>query len=661
MAAFYCKSFKEFLLDNTDSIVGALTRGASDAGFYQQLHSQTDSWNSFINLLKENLPLLESQGIDFNKSGVLLEYPIPRREKRIDCVLIVNDLIIVVEFKEGEDSHKQNDIVQVEDYCLDLRDFHAESKDRIIIPVLLATQARNIINSKVDTTDGVKRVYLTNESSVVDTLIDVNRTYSSSTSGISFQQWDSSSYAPTPTIIEAAQSLYAGKSVREISRSHAGAENLTRTTDAIIDAIKEARTSNSKIICFITGVPGAGKTLAGLNIVHNKEFSDTGEELGVFLSGNSPLIKVLTEALARDFSNREKGSRGEARRKVKTFIQNVHRFIDEYYTDKSKSPIDKVVIFDEAQRAWDAAQSKRKFNRDFSEAEMMLDVMDRHSGWAVIVALVGGGQEINNGEAGLPEWGKTITEKFSHWKIAISNELLEGDHSTGNMTLFDVVPDNVDIKRIEALHLRVSIRAFRAQELSRFVSLVLENNPSEARALLNTSLREYPLFITRSLQAAKQWLQLQQRGSRRIGLVATSGARRLRPYGLDVKGDLEVEEWFLNNDEDVRSSFALETPATEFAIQGLELDWTALCWDADLRRNNNQWDYKAFKGTKWMNVNQSEKQKFILNKYRVLMTRAREGMIIWVPEGEVEDDTRNPKYYNDIYEYLKSCGIPEVK
>jgi len=369
-------------------------------------------------------------------------------------------------------------------------------------------------------------------------------------------------------------------------------------------------------------------------------------------------VKVLTEALARDRAKRTDSSKSEALRETKTLIQNVHRFLETYHATNEK-PVDRVVIFDEAQRAWDAKQSKRKFDRDFSEAHMMLSIMDRNNGWSVIIALVGGGQEINNGEAGLPEWGKTIAEKFSHWKICISKELKEGDHSTGNLTLFQNVPTHLKIEEVKDLHLNVSIRAFRAQELSRFVGLILENKPEEAKSVFNEKLKNYPIYLTRSLDSAKAWLRIKQKGTRRTGLVATSGARRLRPFGLDVKAELEVAEWFLNPANDVRSSYALEVPATEFGIQGLELDWVGLCWDGDLRRDGDQWDFKRFAGTSWMNARQEQKQKFIINKYRVLMTRAREGMIIWVPIGDKDDETRNPKFYDDIYDYLKSCGIPD--
>lgn len=320
----------------------------------------------------------------------------------------------------------------------------------------------------------------------------------------------------------------------------------------------------------------------------------------------------------------------------------------------------KIVIFDEAQRAWNAEHSMRKFQRPFSEPEMMLEIMNRHNDWAVIVALVGGGQEINTGEAGLPEWGRIVQEKFSNWKVYISSQLKIGNHSTGNLTLFEQEPDNLQVIENKDLHLDVSIRSYKAEELSNWVNLVLINAPFEAKQVFTDKLSNYKIVITRDLDKAKQWLKSKCKGSRRMGLVASSGGRRLRPYGLDVKVPLEEAEWFLNGREDVRSSYYLEIPATEFGIQGLELDWVGVCWDADLRRHNNDWDFNSFKGTKWQKVSNAEMKKFIINKYRVLLTRAREGMVIFVPLGDKHDPTRSPEYYNSIAKYLISCGVIEI-
>jgi hypothetical protein len=469
-------------------------------------------------------------------------------------------------------------------------------------------------------------------------------------------RWDSSDYTPTPTIIEAAQELYAGKNVREISRSHSGIENLTRTTDSVIGAIEEAKTVGRKRICFITGVPGAGKTLAGLNIVHNKELHEG--DLGVFLSGNVPLVRVLTEALARDAAARLGQPREQARRRVETFIQNVHRFIETYYSDPAQVPVDRVVVFDEAQRAWNAAQAGRKFNRECSEPETLLEIMDRHSDWSVIVALIGGGQEINRGEAGLSEWGRALAGRFPHWQILVSPDLKAGVHATG-ACLFEELPEGVAVLENRSLHLSVNLRSYKAEVLSQFVEAVLYLDQERAREL-SGGLKDYPIVLTRDLDLAKGWLRERCRGLRRVGLVASSGGRRLRAHGLDVTTELDVENWFLNGPDDVRSSHYLEVPATEFGVQGLELDWTGVCWGGDLHPKAGRWNCRAFRGTRWQQIRDPEMNRYIVNKYRVLLTRAREGVVIWVPPGDRSDPTRPPEIYDCVADYLDRCGIASL-
>nr|WP_067063422.1 DUF2075 domain-containing protein [Mucilaginibacter sp. L294] len=664
MGAFYSNTITGFLQDSTKSILGILTHQAGIAGFHQQLHTQTLSWDEEIDTLKYSFKNILTGNPLAGDFGILLEYPIARREKRIDAVIIANDTIIVIEFKAGSNDYFSLDKEQLLDYCLDLRDFHFQSRGKNIIPILLATNGPSIENINIENSDPVKEILTANSNDLTNKLEAVFKQYCSNNEGLNFKNWNDSDYSPTPTIIEAAQTLYAGKSVVEISRSHAGTKNLTKTSEAVVAAIKHAKANNEKIICFITGVPGAGKTLAGLNIAHDKEFQDNEKSLATFLSGNGPLIKVLREALSRDAFKKIKVGDSNAKKKetdrIISFIENVHRFLDHYFVDKERIPNNKIVIFDEAQRAWNQEHSMRKFQRPHSEAEMMLEIMGRHTDWSVIVALVGGGQEINTGEAGLSEWGRIIEEKFNHWKVYVSPQLATGNHSTGDLTLFNKYTTNVTVIENKDLHLEVSIRSYKAEERQKWVSLVLFNNPIEAKQLFEEKLSKYKIVITRDLDKAKKWLTSHCKGSRRMGLVASSGARRLRPYGLEVKLDFEEAEWFLNPRTDIRSSYYLEIPATEFGVQGLELDWVGMCWDADLRRNGNEWDYNSFMGTKWKKVRQPEKQQFLINKYRVLLTRGREGMVIFVPPGNNEDTTRKSADYNAIADYLKSCGVKEI-
>ncbi|MBN1364894.1 MAG: DUF2075 domain-containing protein, partial [Syntrophaceae bacterium] len=511
---------------------------------------------------------------------------------------------------------------------------------------------------------------IVNRKNLSATLINIGRYFEKSNAeSIDPIKWDQGEYKPTPTIIEAAKTLYAEHNVKEICRYHAGAENLTTTSEAVLKIIQQAQTNKEKAICFITGVPGSGKTLAGLNIVHNHKLH--AGKLGTFLSGNGPLVKVLIEALTRDMVARssKKLTKFEAKREVTTFIQDLHRFRDQYLNNKD-IPVDHIIIFDEAQRAWNSEHLARWLKRrhavesqKYSEPEIILEIMDRHRhpDWAVVVALIGGGQEINRGEAGLSEWGRTISKRFPKWKIYISPVLKSGGHSTGGQALFQEIPQNVNLFEDKALHLDVSIRAYRAEKTSDFVHALLNVEIELAKDILQKCLQDYPVYLTRSLENAKAWLRQKRRGTRRIGLTASSGARRLKAYGLDVKNALQgsddMPNWFLNRIDDVRASNALEDVATEFAVQGLELDWSAVCWGADFRFNKDKWQYFRFSGNHWQNVNNTEMHQYILNKYRVLLTRAREGLIVWMPQGASDDPTRKAEFYDSTFEYLKEIGF----
>ena len=650
MPAFYAATVAEFLAHEEDLIVGRQTRVTGNR-FTELSSEQLDTWRLQIPILREALS--PHSACNWH---LFLEYPIPRRGKRIDAVILANSIILVLEFKCGARKYERDARIQVEDYCLDLRDFHSESHHRVLVPVLVPTLAEDKPPIVDEVVDWVAPVWLANASSLPRLLDQAATQYCGHEAPLDPQKWNTAEYVPTPTIIEAARVLYEGQNVREISRCHAGAENLTRTSSTVLRAIQSARLSGGKTICFVTGVPGAGKTLAGLNVVHNRELHEGS--LGVFLSGNGPLVRVLSEALARDHSLRTSQAISESRRKVSTFVQNVHRFIDAHFTS-SAEPVDQVIVFDEAQRAWNAEQSQRKFKRDRSEPEIMLEIMNRHRDWAVIVALVGSGQEINTGEAGLGEWGRALAEHFRHWRVFISPRLSAGQASSSDDSLFHSLPDGVELVEEPTLHLDVSLRSYKAEAVSRFVSHLLAMQETDAREALR-SCAEFPIVLTRDLEAARDWLRRHQRGSRRIGLIASSGGRRLRAHGLDVRSELDVENWFLNSVSDVRSSFYLEMPATEFGIQGLELDWTAVCWDLDLIPGNDGWCVGRFKGTRWQTVRDPTRRRYVLNKYRVLLTRAREGMIVFVPRGDPSDETRPVSKYECIAEYLGSCGVKEI-
>ena len=462
--------------------------------------------------------------------------------------------------------------------------------------------------------------------------------------------------------------LYRDHDVTDISRSDAGAVNLRQTTDSISRIIWEAKERGHKAICFVTGVPGAGKTLIGLNIA-TKHLDADGDMYSVFLSGNGPLVMILQTALARDKVRREKARRHrisikEAMGEVKTFVQNVHHYRDEYLRD-SNPPIDHVALFDEAQRAWDLEQtvnfmSRKKGRPDFnlSEPEFLISCINRHQDWGVIVCLVGGGQEINTGEAGIGEWIEALNRSFPKWHIHISDRLTDSEYGAG--TVLEKIKDRPNVSYNENLHLSVSMRSFRAENVSLLVKQLLDLNVDEARKTFKQLSKNYPLVITRNLASAKNWLKSNARGSERYGIVVSSSAERLRPDAIHVKAPMDPVHWFLDGKEDVRSSYYLEDVATEFSIQGLELDWACVTWDADFRFGQSKWDHYSFCGLKWNHVRKEENKKYLKNAYRVLLTRARQGMVIVVPPGDSEDSTRAPEFYNPTFEYLRSIGFPVI-
>jgi hypothetical protein len=483
---------------------------------------------------------------------------------------------------------------------------------------------------------------------------------------ISSQDWDEGAYEPVPTVIEAAMALYAGMSVREIARSHAGEENLTSVTDFLLGAVKNAQERHEKVICFVTGIPGAGKTLAGLNLVHNRAIHADGRPASVFMSGNGPLVDILREALAIDSAYRNDETLGKARKEVKTFVQNIHHFVkDNLDRPDNQTPYENAIVFDEAQRAWNGEQNSKKYKKrppiwHVPEPEMVLSIMDRHKDWAAIVALVGGGQEIHDGEAGLSEWGRALA-KYPHWRVFVSPEALKGGESVAGASLFgsEPVANRVDEER--ALHLGICIRSHQATELATWVNTVLKGDDKAAKEL-STRFQQFPIALTRDLQKAKKWLLKHARGERRCGLVASSGATRLRAFGIEtsmaIREAYSYPYWFLKPRGDIRASYQLEVVATEFEIQGLELDLVGLCWGGDLIWNRilKRWHPLQLSGNKWKDVKDS-RAIYIQNKYRVLMTRAREGLVIWVPEGDSSDPTRDVGVMNDTAEYLVSCGV----
>lgn len=665
MAAFYHAFLSEFLADDPARVVGLLSSRSQHNELQKR---QIKAWKCEIELLKFTCGELISFTPSAAKWSLLLEYPIPRRRKRLDAVLLAADVIFCLEFKTEDKAHSVQSQRQVEDYALDLHDFHEASSDRRIVPIVIVPKAATNTRSSDETSaDVVRPVKLANAQDCAQVILSSFGTeHCDVCVPIDPSAWDKSPYCPVPTIIEAAEALYAGHNVIEIAHSHAGATNLTKTSDRLIEIIRQAQERSEKVICFVTGVPGAGKTLAGLNVVHNPALRGTGRPAGVFLSGNRPLVKIVSAAIARDYKVRLRGNGGE--RTVTTFIQDFHVFVREGMEKADIPPVERVVVFDEAQRAWTADQNRKKNGVEVSEPETMLSIMDRHEDWAVVVALIGGGQEIHNGEAGLAEWGKTLREKFLKWRVAVSPQALERDSSNAGQRLFeDDNSGSLAIQEEPFLHLRVNLRSFRARRLAEWVDAAVAGDAQKAGAIV-PELREFPFALTRSLANARDWLRQRARGQQRAGLVASSTAVRLRADGLELSSgfrqgnrDMYVN-WFLNRPPDIRSSNQLEVAASEFECQGLELDWVGVCWGGDfiVDATSGRWAFRDFSGSGWRNLKNQIDREYLRNSYRVLLTRARRGMVLWVPRGDVLDATREPIQFDSTAEYLIRCGVPVI-
>ncbi|MEJ5126964.1 DUF2075 domain-containing protein [Comamonas sp. MYb21] len=624
-----------------------LGRLASDLPFSLE-PAQRTAWNYQIQHLRYLTQELDD-------THIFMEFLIPRMGRRADLILLTHGIVFVIEYKLGARQFDRASLDQVYGYGLDLKHFHETSHSLRIVPILVATDAQSseYLHPQWDE-DGLARPLTVNATGLLQAILYLCSVYKSTP--ISATAWKNGRYRPTPTIVEAAQALYQGHSVEEIARSEAGAENLTKTAEYITKAIDIAKRDKRKIICFITGVPGSGKTLAGLNLATARQRAHS-EEHAVFLSGNGPLVDVLREALALNAQAkaREKGTRTskvQEDRRAASFIQNIHHFRDDALISQD-APIEKVAIFDEAQRAWDSKQTSKFMQQkkgqsgfSMSEPEFLLSVMDRHQDWCAIICLVGNGQEINTGEAGIQEWLHSLEQSFPHWQAHIPNGL----NYSGQLTNSVIAP---------ALHLATSLRSFRAERLSDFVGHLVDGNAAAAIEVKKT-ISNFSLYITQDLAQARQWLRSKCRGTERAGLLASSNAIRLKPHGVFVKSKIEPAKWFLAPKNDVRSSDALEDAATEFDIQGLELDWTCLCWDANYRREGKQWRAFHFKGTRWQAVNDEARKTYVANAYRVLLTRGRQGMVVFVPKGTDEDATRAPEVYQSIYNFLKDCGFDDL-
>lgn len=673
MAAYYRESLESFVAADPAKVAGALHQAYAADGFASQFTKQTRAWQEVIPVLQGQLESLMQQRVAARSWAILFEYPLYRLRRRIDAVILTGTTVVVVECKVGATVFLAADRRQVEEYALDLRDFHAGSRTRQVIPVLWSTKAAATPSEPAPTgscISGVASTVYAGASGLAGYLTNLPE----SETPLDAEAWDNAAYCPVPSVVEAATCIFAGHGVRSIT--NADAENLRVAATRLVELIEEARRLKRRYLVILTGVPGSGKTLAGLQVVHNAIASGAEKEGDIiYLSGNTPLVVVLREALARDEyrRNRDIGLRtrlGDIRRSVRTRIQHINDFLKQALQPGSPHPPhEHVIVFDEAQRAWDEKHGMEKFKRTKSEPALILEVMGRHADWCVCVCLVGGGQEINSGEEGVLGWGNALRllseDEQQEWTVVAPPDVFAGGPTVGSFTLGEI-PTILQTKTEESLQLRVPQRCYRSPSVSRWVNETLAGGFEGANATAK-QLGAYPIVLTRSLHEAKQWLRENGMGERRYGLVASSGAKRLRADGLGMllhaAAKDEIAHWYLNEQGDIRSSFALEVPANEYTCQGLELDLACVCWGGDLlwSSQRHSWEQFRLSGNGWNHVRDATTKQFIENSYRVLLTRAREGMIFWIPLGDKADGTRSPEQLDATADYLIRCGASPIK
>lgn len=650
--AYYCNSISGFIRDTSASIVGQLVQHAFEIN-----KDQSDAWENQILQLQERLSASGMEG------DIIFEYDIIRLGKRIDVILLIRHMVFSLEFKNGKDVFTAQDAQQAEDYAVDIKNFHKESEDLYVCPILIATNAPKYKKPQSIGCYPDKQIHLQREN--IETLIpkvaELTGLYGSDEE-IDFQLWFNSPYHPTPTIIAAAVEAYTTHDISEIANSEAGQNDIDACEEEIESVIEYARTNKRKCVCFVTGVPGAGKTLVGLDVVA-KNLHRGDENLSVYLSGNGPLVEVLREALKKSVREKKQQNR-TTEVAINALIQSSFAFKRDNVREQNPTA-EKILIFDEAQRVWNEQKMSAKHKDDpdlsISEPKLLYRIMDRHKDWAVMICLVGLGQDIYDGEVGINEWFRCGIEEFTEWELFYSPAIFAQTEDK-----------DIDAAMIRScprcherlpLHLKTSVRSFRADKQCQFVDNLLNNNPEEAKRIYNEIAEKYPVYLTRDYSKAKAWVRSQVRGSQRCGVLACSSAQRLKPEGIYVSTEIDVKNWFLAPSDDLRSSNMLEIVASEFKVQGLEIDWAIVCWDQDLRRKNHkEWDHYSFRGTKWMHRNKADQKRYLVNSYRVLLTRARQGMVIFVPNGvdEEEDCTRKSACYDEIFNYLKLCGIKEL-
>lgn len=695
-------------------------------GMLRNEDKQIQSWDIEYEHLRKVFQALNKEG------RIIFEYGIPSLNFVIDVVVLMEGKIFVLEYKNGDSAihYSLEDLKQCRNYALRLKYFHNKSNEKWIIPILVEMNAPAInFNQEKSEDIQVWSTLKCNRENLKDAFTMICEKCKITCDNSWERSWEEGIYKATPTIIKAACDMWERNNVRGLDSGESDKDTRLKAEDFVMEIVEQSKEQKKKSIVFVTGVPGAGKTLVGLGL--SVRCQDYGASM---LSGNDPLVKVLSTALrldlekqykkgmlkdeiAKKYEHAKKQKKSADRDKetdsisvdalIRTAYAYKREIIESRLNWEEKSYVlrndadpgtQHVIIFDEAQRAWTREKMLRpghagkkqwqdKDSWPFSEPGLLLWDMNQRD-WGVLVCLVGGGQEINTGEAGIGEWMSALTTNpdLKNWQVYVSEKLFEPEYqrkAADGKTLkehCDVLRSEGRLSKnskCETLHLTTGQRSIRNNKVSDFVNNLLACNKEDARKLYEEIKATYKIYLTRDVNIAKNKLrEMKKSGSyseeARMGMLMSSEAARLRPLGYEIKKVNEylskTPKWFLAPSEYICSSDFLEIALNEFFVQGLEVDYATVMWDADFRYDPIQkdWEYFCFNGeyNKWSKKDQPKqdiKRFYMKNAYRVILTRARLGMIIMVPEGDKNDSSRAKEFYDNTFEYLKEIGLEELK
>jgi hypothetical protein len=641
------KSRQEFIREATESMQARFSR-------FVVTPEQTEAWKigfSWIYEIAEGIAGFNS------KWRFLPEFSAPLISGRPDLAIDTGTHLVVVEMKTGFKASKNSGERQVLAYADDLWGKIKIGRNRIVVPVLVKKTSKSSLRRATEVlANQIPSEVL--HLSVIDLIVLLQRINDEYPESKHFNgsNADLIKYSPRPSVVEAATSLVAALDDKNVTTGLASSEEVERLIQEISDQIIVACEQNEHRVIVISGSPGSGKTLIGLRIAHDRKIQELlSEEMGtpLYLTGNAPLVEVLTESLARDEVRRLGSTKKKSHSNASAKVRLIHGI-----TEKNVGIESNIVVFDEGQRVWTETHMrfKKKNEKVGSEAEEVLTYLERLP-WAIAVVLLGEGQEINTGEAGLTTWleaivNRNLTNKVS-WKLS------------GPRIPLEFLQQREVFSQSSHLHLQSNERTDNAANISQWTEFFL-NGEFERAKNIRLTFGDFPMFFTRDLETARKWLHkagIEQ--SQSTGLIASSKSKRLVNYGVDPVADANRSfnwaNWYLNSLPDLNSSAALEIAATEYKCQGLELDWVGLCWSWDLIPIERKWQARTLDSAraKWKLT--SKKSMFQINAYRVLLTRARKGMVVWIPEGDTSDPSRSIMEMNSVAEAFSRAGIEELK